>query len=99
MLNQAIQRKWSQSIRNLLVGVQKTTPKHDCQRLTITEQEAYTLPRSTRRIRVLQGGAWVSHLREDMVICAGETLTLLPDREGVVITAVGRQPVELEIYT
>jgi hypothetical protein len=96
-----IQPKWWQSIKQMLTGTTSTTPQRwDCsQRVTIRETDAYTVPDGARRLRVANGGAWVSHLREDFILNAGQTLHLHPDdREGVVVTAVGHQPLELEIY-
>ena len=99
MATQTVQRSWWRNLKHLLAGTDVHTDEQGhFQRLTISEAHAYTLPRTTRRIRVANGGAWVSHLREDLVIKAGQTLHLLPDHEGVVVTAVGHTPVELEIY-
>lgn len=66
--------------------------------ITISEREAYTLPRNTREIRILSGTAWVSHLREDQIVKKGETLRLQPHKGMTVITSTGRYPVQLEIY-
>lgn len=101
MSAQTLQPKWWQSIKQLLTGTANTTlNRQDCsQRVLIHETDAYTVPRGARKLRVAQGGAWVSHLREDIVLNVGQILHLNPnDRDGVVVTAVGHQPLELEIY-
>jgi len=99
MATRLVRQQWWRNLKQLLAGPDiPVVEQPRFQRLTISEAHAYTLPRTTRRIRVAQGGAWVSHLREDLVVRAGQTLHLLPDHEGVVVTAVGHTPVELEIY-
>jgi hypothetical protein len=101
MAAQIIQPKWWQSIKQALTGKANTTPNRwDCsQRVTIRETDAYTVPSGARKLRVAYGGAWVSHLSEDIVLNVGQVLHLHPDdRDGVVVTAVGHQPLELEIY-
>jgi hypothetical protein len=101
MAAQTLQPKWWQSIKQMLAGTTSTAPNRwDCsQRVTIRETDAYTVPSGARRLRVAYGGAWVSHLREDIVLNVGQILHLNPnDRDIVVVTAVGHQPLELEIY-
>ncbi len=63
----------------------------------ISECDSYTLPCRTQQIRVLSGGAWVSVASEDMILAKGETLTLRADRENVVVTAISRKPLQLEL--
>ena len=96
MTSRSLQPNWWRSVRQLWAG---RTPRWECfRRVTIRESDAYTVPNGTRRLRVVSGSAWVSHLREDLIVHSGQVLHLMPDREGVVVTAIGRQPLELEIH-
>jgi len=101
MAAQTLRPKWWQLIRQVLTGTATTAPNRlDCsQRVTIRETDAYTVPSAAHKLRVADGGAWISHLREDIVLNAGQVLHLNPrERDLVVVTAVGHQPLELEIY-
>jgi hypothetical protein len=100
MAAQTIRPGWWRSIRKVLAGGGGAPDRQQCwQRVTIRETDAFTVPDGARRLRVAYGGAWVSHLREDIILYAGQVLHLNPlDREGVVVTAVGHQALELEIY-
>ena len=99
MTTQVVSNRWWRTLKQVFAGVETQSDAQDhAQLLTVSEANAYTLPRTTRRIRVIQGGAWVSHRAEDLVVKAGQTLHLLPDHEGAVVTSVGRLPVEIEIY-
>lgn len=99
MTTQPVQLKWWQVIKNVLDGQPGDPQRWDCsRRVVLTETEAYTLPQGTRRVRVVKGGAWISYLREDVVLRAGQMLQLRTDRNGVVVTALGHRPLELEIY-
>ena len=98
MATQAVSNSWWRSLKHVFSGASSLPDMQDhAQVLTVSEANAYTLPRATRRIRVIQGGAWVSHRRQDLVVEAGQTLHLLPDHEGAVVTSIGRFPVEIEI--
>ena len=72
-------------------------PQANAERVTVTEDQAYTLPHDTRYIRVLMGGAWISIMGEDLVLTEGEALKLRPDHQGVVVTAIGHRPLRLEM--
>ena len=99
MTTQAVQPRWWQNLKQVLTGTGDPSDREDfIRRVIINETNAYTLPRTTRKIRVARGGAWVSYRREDLVVQTGQTLRVLPDPDGVVVTAIGHVPVELEIY-
>lgn len=64
--------------------------------VTLKETDAYTLPATTRKIRVLWGDAWVSHKHQDAVLRQGETLQFT---DGIaIVTALGRHRVGLEVF-
>ena len=84
-----------QSVRRVIAG--RSTPQPNVRQVTIQETDAYTLPRDTQRIRVVKGCAWVSVANEDLFVAKGETLQLRADRTGVVVTAIGRKPLNLEL--
>jgi hypothetical protein len=65
------------------------------ERMTLTEQDAFTLPQKVRFIRVISGTAWVSVGREDVIVRPAETLYL--NRPGVVITALGKRRLEFDM--
>ena len=67
----------------------------DAERLTITEKDAFTLPKGVRFIRVISGTAWVSVGREDVIVRPAETLYLA--KPGVVVTALGQKRLEFEM--
>ena len=85
-----------QSIRNMISG--QTSVRDDSpRRIRITEHEARTLPSNVREIRVFSGGAWVSSLGEDVVLCEGQALSLGAKDTSVVVTSTGCKPVVLEL--
>ncbi len=99
MTTQVIQRKWWQILKDTLNGMPEMPERQECyQRVMIRESEACTLPAEVQEIRVARGGAWVSHLREDIVLYAGQTLRFQPDGHTIVVTALGRDLLELELY-
>jgi hypothetical protein len=99
MTTQMLPHKWWRSIKHLLFGATDVPERRDCTlRVTISEADAFTLPAGVIKLRVVRGGAWVSHLREDLIVRCGQTLQLRPDRHGIVVTSIGREPVELELY-
>jgi hypothetical protein len=65
------------------------------ERMTISDKDAFTLPKQVRYIRVLSGTAWVSVGREDVIVRPAETLYLT--KPGVVITALGQKRLEFEM--
>lgn len=65
------------------------------ERMTLTEQDAFTLPQKVRLIRVISGTAWVSVGREDVIVRPAETLYL--NKPGVVITALGQRRLEFDM--
>lgn len=67
----------------------------DAERMSISEKDAFTLPKQVRSIRVLSGTAWVSVGREDIIVRPAETLYLT--KPGVVITALGQKRLEFEM--
>lgn len=99
MTTRTIDRSFWQVLRETLAGGKGAIPRWQCyRRVIVSEAEAYTLPREVREVRVVNGGAWVSYLREDVIVPTGETLSLPAARDNVVVTATGHQPVELELY-
>ncbi len=64
---------------------------------TVHENQTVTLPRDVVEIKVMSGTAWVSHQMEDVVLYAGQTLKLQPNRDIAVVTSAGRRPATLEL--
>ena len=67
------------------------------ERMSLSDREAFTLPRQVRFVRVLSGTAWVSIGREDVVIRPQETLYLTQRQPGAIVTALGKQRLEFEM--
>jgi hypothetical protein len=89
---------WWQSVKEVFNAViRREDQQARPQRVTVSEAEAYTLPRGVRMMRVMRGGAWVSHRREDMIVYREQSLHLASDHDGVVVTALGHEPVEIEL--
>lgn len=59
--------------------------------------ESRVLPRSTRRVRVLSGKAWLSHETADQIVRYHESIQLQHSQSGTVVTALGQEHLELEI--
>ena len=67
------------------------------ERMSLSDREAFTLPKQVRFFRVLSGTAWVSIGRDDVVIRPQESLYLTQRQPGAVVTALGKQRLEFEM--
>jgi len=66
-------------------------------RLTLTQNNVLRLPRAVGKVRVVSGVAWVSTGGRDHIIGAGEGLSLAMDRDAAIVTAVGKNPLVIEV--
>jgi hypothetical protein len=66
-------------------------------RVVLVQGEALRLPRSRTSIRVLAGSAWITQRGEDRVLAAGEAMTAAAGADCVVVSALGAQPLLLEV--
>jgi hypothetical protein len=66
-------------------------------RISLSDKDAYTLPKRARQLKVISGTAWVSVGLQDVIVRPQETLRLQKERFGITVTALGKQRVEFEI--
>ncbi|MCC7448630.1 MAG: hypothetical protein IT324_14515 [Anaerolineae bacterium] len=66
-------------------------------RLTLTNNNVLRLPRHAGKLRVVAGVAWVSAAGRDHIIGAGEGLSLTVNRDAAIVTAVGKNPLVIEV--
>ncbi len=66
-------------------------------RLTLTKDNVLRLPRTAGKIRVVSGIAWVSAGGHDHIIGTGEGLSLAMNRDAAIVTAVGKNPLVIEV--
>ena len=76
---------------------QKITPP--LLRLVLYKGELYRLPASGQSIRVLSGVAWVTVAGKDMFLVAGEKIVLTASGGITLVSALGRVPLVLEVWT
>jgi hypothetical protein len=65
-------------------------------RLALLKNHAFELPRECRRVHVLSGTAWVTVAGRDIILGIGETMSFGPEKDVVLISALGA-PVDLEV--
>jgi len=66
-------------------------------RVVLVQGEALRLPRSRTSIRVLAGSAWITQCGEDRFLTAGEAMTAAAGADRAVVSALGAQPLLLEV--
>ena len=66
-------------------------------RLVLYKGEVYRLPATGRSIRILSGIAWATVAGEDMFLVAGETVTFPLRADRVLVSALSRSPLVLEV--
>lgn len=65
--------------------------------LRVQAGQSRVLPSSARRVRVLSGKAWVALDSADQIVRYHESIRLHPNQSGAVVTALGQEPLQLEI--
>lgn len=66
-------------------------------RLVLYKGEVYRLPATGRGLRILSGIAWATVTGEDMFLVAGETVTFPSRVDRVLVSALSRSPLVLEV--
>lgn len=69
-------------------------------RLTLLKGHVFRLPRTCPKVHVLAGTAWVTagrKERKDIILEGGETALFAPEKDFVLIEALGNAPLNLEI--
>jgi hypothetical protein len=95
MAQLTIKNAFSQMVNFALLGAVPTAPLTE--RMTIHENQHFTLPNKVTSIRVRSGKAWISYLGKDIVLKAGETLEIESGRDIAIVTSLGYKPVELQL--
>ena len=67
-------------------------------RLMLRHNEVLRLPAASRGIAVVVGIAWVTVNGRDIFLASGERLWLPSRRDSVLISALGRNPLILEVF-
>ncbi len=63
----------------------------------LRQGDVYRLPSSSRAVWVVSGCAWMTHGGEDILLSAGESMSIAQPRDPVVITSIGVAPLVLEV--
>ncbi len=66
-------------------------------RVVLVEGETLRLPRSRSSIRVMAGSAWITQCGQDRVLTAGQAMTAAAGPDRAVVSALGAQPLLLEV--
>ena len=67
-------------------------------RLILRYNEVLRLPAASRGIEVVAGTAWVTVNGQDIFLASRERLWLSSRRDAVLVSALGRNPVILEVF-
>jgi hypothetical protein len=73
------------------------TADHNQREITLRYKDAYIIPADVQEVRVTAGRAWLSVRGDDVVLGRGQRFSLGSNRGTVVVTALGRKPVSLEL--
>lgn len=67
-------------------------------RVMLRHNEVFRLPADGQELKVMAGVAWVTVQGCDIFLTSGEYLRLPSRREAALISALGRQPLILEVF-
>ena len=67
-------------------------------RVMLRHNELFRLPAASPGIEVVAGAAWVTVNGQDIFLASGERLWLSSHRDAVLVSALGRNPVILEVF-
>jgi hypothetical protein len=67
-------------------------------RLMLRQNEVLRLPAAGQALKVISGIAWVTVNGRDNFLASGESLRLPSGRDAVLISALGRQSLILEVF-
>jgi hypothetical protein len=67
-------------------------------RLILYRDEVFRLPAASRWVQVASGVAWLTIPGKDILLKSGESTWLLTDREMILVSALGRVPLVLEVW-
>ncbi len=68
-------------------------------RLLLSVGEVYRLPQAGERVRVISGQAWLTMQGRDVVLQAGEVVTLPASAEAALISPVDHTALVVEVLT
>lgn len=74
----------------------KEVPPH--QRLYLYPHELYRVPSTYRQLRVVSGMALITQAARDLILRAGQTVTLEPRKDAALVSALRGENLVLELY-
>jgi hypothetical protein len=92
-----LQSNVSHWIRQLSSLVARTDPRARerslTQRHVIQTDEVYHIAAGYRTVQIIAGTAWLTQDGKDTVLVPGQQITLMPGRDGALLSSLRRQPV------
>jgi mannose-6-phosphate isomerase-like protein (cupin superfamily) len=82
---------------NFVRAAHRESERTSVLRVALLHGEMLRVPRSSDRLRILSGSAWVTFGGKDFLLESGEQLTLPKTRYGAVISAVGGDALLFEV--
>jgi len=67
-------------------------------RLVLYRDELFRLPAASRWVQVASGVAWLTVPGKDILLKSGESLWLLTNEDMILVSALGRVPLILEVW-
>lgn len=67
-------------------------------RLMLRQNEVLCLPVAGQRLEIISGVAWVAVNGRDIILASGEILHLPSRKDTALISALGHQPLILEVF-
>lgn len=86
----------SKRVRNLIHWFQSNLDALVPVRLTLAQGETFRIPVACQELQVLSGVAWISVAGKDLILSAGETVSLEANNDIAVLSALGEEPLWLE---
>lgn len=65
-------------------------------RLTLNPGEIFRIPVVCKELQIVSGVAWISVAGKDIILNAGETVSLADSDEVAILSALGDEPLSLE---
>lgn len=65
---------------------------------TLTKNEVFRIPSACQKVHVLSGMAWLTVAGEDIILTAGEKVSLGSYQDIAILSALGEVPLLLEIF-
>jgi hypothetical protein len=66
-------------------------------RFTLQKGEVFRVPSGCKELQVLSGVAWITVAGQDIILTSGETASLESNKGFAILSALGRNPLTLEV--